>query len=361
MQTKIREIASHFDVYGNYLWAETRKNGHINDTCLGVFNQAGIQVRYIFQRINHHVFRKPEELMSNVSRVIEHISGKLHGMNDASRRVMTIVPTRDGQYFYKTPDGNYWRCYLYIERARTYDVMECTEHAYQAAHAFGTFQQQLSDIQGERLFDTIPDFHNTPSRLNVFDEILEKDPRNRAASVKKEIGFIEEFRGKCSIITDLLASGGIPERICHNDTKLNNVMLDDETGEAICVIDLDTVMPGSGLYDFGDLVRSSVSPAAEDEPDLARVFCRLDIYEALTRGFLDGCSGCLTEKEIELMPFAAELITFETGLRFLTDYIDGDHYFKIHKPEHNLDRCRTQFKLVTDLIEKEETLSQISR
>ena len=361
MQAKIREIASHFDVYGNYLWAETRKTGHINDTCLGVFNQAGIQVRYIFQRINHHVFKKPEELMSNVSRVIKHISGKLQGMNDASRRVMTLVPTIDGQLFHRTPDGNYWRCYLYIERARTYDVMERTEHAYQAACAFGTFQQQLSDIQGERLYDTIPDFHNTPSRLKAFDEILSKDPRNRAASVKKEIAFIEEFRSKCSIITDLLENGGVPERICHNDTKLNNVMLDDETGEAVCVIDLDTVMPGSGLYDFGDLVRSSVSPAAEDEPDLARVFCRLDIYEALTRGFLDGCNGCLTSKEIELMPFAAQLITFETGLRFLTDYIDGDHYFKIHRPEHNLDRCRTQFKLVTDLIEKEETLSQITR
>ena len=361
MQAKLREIASHFDIYGNYLWAETRKTGHINDTCFGVFNQAGIQVRYIFQRINHNVFRKPEELMSNVSRVIQHIRGKLRGQNDASRRVMTLVPTFDGKFFHKTEDGNYWRCYLFIERARTYDVMECTEHAYQAANAFGTFQQQLSDMQGERLFDTIPNFHNTPSRLVTFYETLQKDPRNRAASVKEEIEFIEKFQDKCSIITDLLASGGIPERVCHNDTKLNNVMLDDETGEAICVIDLDTVMPGSGLYDFGDLVRSSVSPAPEDEPDLARVYCRLDIYEALTRGFLDGCEGCLTPKEIELMPFAAQLITFENGMRFLTDYIDGDNYFKIHKPEHNLDRCRTQFKLVRDLMEKEDTLAQMSR
>ena len=360
MQAKIREIASHFDVYGNYLWAETKKTGHINDTCLGVFNQAGIQVRYIFQRINHHVFRNPEELMVNISRVIRHISEKLKGMNDASRRVMTIVPTIDGKMFYKSPEGNYWRCYLYIERARTYDVMEIPEHAYQAALAFGTFQQQLADIQGERLYDTIPNFHNTPSRLKTFDETLKQDPRNRAASVKEEIKFIEGFRDKCSTITDLLANGGIPERICHNDTKLNNVMLDDETGEAICVIDLDTVMPGSGLYDFGDLVRSSVSQAPEDEPDLARVFCRLDIYEALARGFLDGCKGCLTEKEIELMPFSAQLITFETGLRFLTDYIDGDNYFKIQRPEHNLDRCRTQFKLVTDLMEKEDLLAQMS-
>ena len=360
MQAKIREIVSHFDVYGNYLWAETRKTGHINDTCLGVFNQAGIQVRYIFQRINHHVFKNPEELMSNVSRVIQHISGKLKGMNDASRRVMTLVPTLDGKLFYKTPDGNYWRCYLYIERARTYDVMECTEHAYQASLAFGMFQHQLADIQGDRLYDTIPDFHNTPARLKTFDEILAKDPLNRAASVKEEIKFIQDFRDKCSVITDALADGSIPERICHNDTKLNNVMLDDETGEAVCVIDLDTVMPGSGLYDFGDLVRSSVSPAAEDEQDLSQVFCRLNIYEALTRGFLDGCCGCLTKKEVDLMPFAAQLITFETGLRFLTDFIDGDHYFKIHKPEHNLDRCRTQFKLVTDLIEKEDTLAKMS-
>ncbi len=346
MQFNVREIASNFDIWGDFLWYERYGSGHINDTFLIVFNQAGFQVRYILQRINTSIFQNPVGLMDNISRVLKHSKKKLLGQRDASRRSLTLVNTCEGKHYYTDSDGNCWRVYLFIERARTYDVLESPLFAYQAAKAFGSFQKLLADIPGDRLFEVIPNFHNTPSRLADFDKALAEDKFGRAESAKAEIEFVQNNRQMAAVITDLLANGGIPERITHNDTKINNVMLDDETGEGICVIDLDTVMPGASLYDFGDLVRTSTSPAAEDEQDLGKVYARMEMFEALAKGFLEGAGGCLTEKEIELMPFSGELITFEIGIRFLTDYLAGDTYFKTHREGHNLDRCRTQFKLV---------------
>jgi len=360
MNDKIKAIASNFDICGDFIWCERYGSGHINDTYLTVFNQAGFQVKYIVQKINTNIFKDPVALMDNVSRVLIHSKAKLKGRKDATRRTLTLIMTRkDNKPYYIDADGQYWRAYLFIDHARTYDVLESPEFAYQAAKAFGSFQKLLADIPGDRLHETIPNFHNTPSRIADFDKALAADVCGRAASAKAEIDFLQAHRGMASKLLDLVAKGEIPERITHNDTKINNVMLDDESGEGICVIDLDTIMPGVSLYDFGDLVRTSTSPAAEDEKDLSKVFARMEMFEALARGFLEGAGGCLTKAEIENMPFSGELITFETGVRFLTDYLDGDHYFKVKREGHNLDRCRTQFKLVQSLMAQEDKMKEI--
>ena len=354
-------MAANFDIWGDFLWYERYGSGHINDTYLIVFNQAGYQVRYILQRINTSIFKNPDQLMENIARVLDHSKKKLAGRKDATRRSLTLIGTSSGKPYYIDSDGSAWRAYLFIERARTYDVLENADFAYQAAKAFGGFQRLLADLPGERLYEVIPNFHNTPSRLADFDKALAEDKLGRAASAKAEIDFVQNHRSMAPVFVDLLAKGEIPERVTHNDTKINNVMLDDETGEGICVIDLDTVMPGVSLYDFGDLVRTSTSPAAEDEKDLTKVYARMEMFEALARGFLEGANGFLTPKEIELMPFSGELITFEIGIRFLTDYLQGDTYFKTHRPGHNLDRCRTQFKLVQSLIEHEPEMNEIMK
>lgn len=352
-------IANSFGIYGDFLGVEPYGSGHINDTFLGRFNQSGEVVRYIFQRINTHIFRKPEELMENISRCLTHIKGKLQGRRDASRRALTLVPDISGKTHHVTANGDYWRCYLFIERARTYDVLEGPAQAYAASKAFGAFQMMLADLGGKRLHETIPNFHNTPWRLEAFDAALKADIKGRASHAKAEIDFVQRHRHIAPVLLDLLKKGEIPERITHNDTKINNVMLDDENGEGVCVIDLDTIMPGLSAYDFGDLVRTSVSPAAEDEKDLSKVACRMDVFEALAKGFMEGYNGNLKKKEIELLPFAGELITFNIGVRFITDYLDGDKYFKTHREGHNLDRCRTQLRLVSIIEENTDKLNKI--
>lgn len=359
MQHNVREIASHFDIWGDFLWYERYGSGHINDTYLIVFNQAGYQVRYILQRINTSIFKKPEELMENIARVLDYCKRQLAGRKDATRRSLTLLGTTDNKTYYTDAEGNAWRAYLFIERARTYDVLESPRFAYEAAKAFGSFQRLLAGLPGERLHEVIPNFHNTPSRLADFDKALAEDKLGRSASAKAEIEFVQKHRDMAGVFVDLLEKGEIPERVTHNDTKINNVMLDDETGEGVCVIDLDTIMPGVSLYDFGDLVRTSVSPAAEDERDLSKVQARMEMFEALAKGFIEGFGGCLTPKEIELMPFSGELITFEIGIRFLTDYLQGDTYFKTHREGHNLDRCRTQFTLVQRLMDHEDEMKKI--
>ncbi len=352
IKERFQKIVSAFDIYGDFLGGEPYGSGHINDTFLGRFNQAGETVRYIFQRINVNVFKRPVELMDNISRCLAHAHAKRRGSRDASRRALTLVPTTGGRPYHISGNGDYWRCYLFIERARTYDVLESPEQAFAAAKAFGAFQMTLSDLPGERLHETIPDFHNTPKRLLNFDAALAKDAFGRAASAKDEIAFVMRHRALAPTLLDAFEKGEIPERTTHNDTKINNVMLDDESGEGVCVIDLDTVMPGLSLYDFGDLVRTSVSPAAEDERDLSKVAFRSDVYDALAKGFVEGFEGKLVRRELELMPAAGAVITFEIGLRFLTDFLSGDVYFKTSRDAHNLDRCRTQFRLV-ELLEGE--------
>ena len=346
-----RAVARHFALLGDYVSAPPYGSGHINDTFALEMDQGGKSVRYVLQRINHNIFRNPDGLMRNVERVCRHTQAKLAqaGRADASRRALTLVPTRDGRGWYVDPHGNHWRCYVFVERATGHDVIRNADQAFQAAKAFGAFQALLADLPGDRLIETIPNFHHTPSRYAAFAAALAKDAHGRAKEAAPEIAFAQARAHEVGTIVEAMARGEIPERVTHNDTKLNNVLLDNESQEGICVIDLDTVMPGSALYDFGDLVRTSTSPAAEDETDLSKGTMQLPMFEALVQGYLASAGGFLTPRERELLPFAGKLITFEIGLRFLTDWLEGDTYFKIKRPTHNLDRCRTQFKLVESI------------
>jgi hypothetical protein len=345
-------------MYGEYLGAEPYGTGHINDSYRARFNQGGVAVSYLLQRINHLIFKNPPALMENVRRVTEHIRGKLRFPGDVTRRVLTIIPTRDGQLLHRDEAGNYWRTYIFIENARTFDAVETAAQAFQAAKEFGEFQKLLSDLPAPRLNDTIPDFHNTPKRFAGFEKAIQSDAVNRAAACKAEIEFALRRKPLASVLLDLNVKGEIPERTTHNDTKFNNVMLDKDTNEGLCVIDLDTVMPGLALYDFGDMVRTTTSPAVEDERDLAKVQIQMPLYEGLVRGYLSSAGEFLTPAEKSHLAFGGKLITFEQGIRFLADHLAGDTYYKIHRENHNLDRCRTQFKLVEEIERHEEAMNK---
>ena len=346
-----RAVAAQFAVLGDYVRAEVYGSGHINDTFCLEMSQGGRPMRYVLQRINHNIFKNPDGLMANVERVCAHAQAKLRAANapDGSRRALTLVPTRSGKGWLTDEAGNRWRCYVFVEGATGHDIIRNADQAFQAAKAFGAFQALVADLPGGRLVETIPDFHHTPKRLARFEQALKADAHGRAKGVAREVDFVLARAREASLIVDAIARGEIPERVTHNDTKLNNVLLDNETQEGICVIDLDTVMPGSALYDFGDLVRTSTSPAAEDETDLSKVNLQLPMYEALVGGYLQTARAFLTPRERELLPFGGKLMTFEVGLRFLTDWLEGDVYFKVKRPGHNLDRCRNQFKLVESI------------
>jgi Ser/Thr protein kinase RdoA (MazF antagonist) len=347
-----------FPIYGDFISAAPYGSGHINDTYAVAFNQAGASLRYIFQRINHEIFKDPAALMENIKRVTSHQASKLVGRSDSSRRTLTVVETRAGLPYHLDEGGNYWRVYPMIEGAQSHDVLETPTQAFNAAKAFGGFQKLLVDLPGGRLQETIPHFHDTPKRLDAFKEALMRDSANRALDAKPEIDFVLARVPMASRLLDLHAAGKIPERVTHNDTKLNNVLIDEVTNEGLCVIDLDTVMPGLALYDFGDMVRTGTSPASEDERDLSKVRARLDMFTALLEGYLSEAAVFLNDTEKELLPFSGMLITFEIGIRFLTDFLSGDVYFKTSRPGHNLDRCRTQFKLVESLESQEEALNR---
>ncbi len=341
---EMRAVASHFLLHGNLLDAQRYGNGHINDTFVVNFDQAGTPVRYIFQRINHRIFKNVPQLMENIGRVTAHVAGK--ATEGDNRRALILVTTRTGEPFHQTPSGEYWRVYLFVEHARTYDAVENPQQAYEAARAFGLFQQSLADLPGNRLHETIPHFHDTPTRFEALRKAAEADVAGRKKEVLPELKFAFEREGETSRLLDLVRSGHIPERVTHNDTKLNNVMLDDATGEGICVIDLDTVMPGLSLYDFGDLVRFATNTAAEDEADLTKIDVSLPVFEAIVQGYIAGAGDILTPSEWENLVFAGKLMTYEVGIRFLTDYLQGDIYFKTKRPGHNLDRARNQLHLV---------------
>jgi hypothetical protein len=309
----------------------------------------------MLQRINHNIFKDPVALMENIQRVTSHLASKIASEPNGQRLVLTLIPARDGLAWHRDDDGNYWRAYRFIENARSYDAVESTEQAFQAAKAFGRFQQLLVDLPTPRLHDTIADFHHTPKRFRALEQAIASDAANRAILVKPEI----EFAFAHQSITSVLLEANLPERVTHNDTKFNNVMLDDATGEGICVIDLDTVMPGLALYDFGDMVRTTTSPANEDEQDLSRVTMQFPMFEALVRGYLISAGGFLTEGEKQHLVFSSKLITFEQGIRFLTDYLAGDAYYKVHRDGHNLDRCQTQFKLVDSIERQEERMDRL--
>jgi len=356
----IEEISNEFAIAGEFVSGEEIYSGHINSTYMVTFTRPdGEENRYILQRINANVFKDPHAVMRNVETVTRHINWKvLRVKRDMGGQTLNLYPARGGRFYASGEGGGIWRCYNFIEGCRTYDIVENAGQAYQAAQAFGSFQDLVSDIPVEDIEETIPDFHNTPKRYDRLMEVVAQDPLGRLASAQKEIDFIKSHEGIVSKLIDLRDAGLIPERITHNDTKINNVMIDTETEEAVCVIDLDTVMPGLALYDFGDMVRTAVSPAAEDEQDLSKVAVRMPIFEALAEGYLNACE-CLCDTEIENLPFSGKLISLEIGIRFLTDYLEGDVYFKTHRDGHNLDRARTQLQLVKMLEDCEPEMEAI--
>lgn len=361
MKHDIAAIAKNFDMRADFISAKPYGSGHINDTYAATYSQAGTKIRYIHQRINHLIFKDPLLLMENIERVTAHIKNKLiaAGADDINRRTLTLVPSLDGKSCYIDPEGNYWRTYFFVENAQTYDEITKANQAYQAAKAFGEFQKQLADLPGKRLHDTIPGFHNTRQRFNNLIKAIEADTHNRAASVKANIEFAMQRETMVDVLLDLHAKGEIPEIITHSDTKLNNVMLDNKTSEGICVIDLDTVMPGLSLYDFGDMARTAMRPTPEDETDLTKVVAQIDMFKALSEGYLSSASEMLTQVEKDHLAFSAQLITFEIGLRFLTDYLEGDVYFKTHREGHNIDRCRVQFKMAESLESISDEMNKI--
>ncbi len=354
-------ISEKFATNGKAEHVEPHGNGHINDTFLLICRlESGETCRYILQRMNHEVFKDPAGLMENITGVTAFLQKKIveHG-GDPARESLNVIPLKEGGSYWKEEDGTFWRMYRFVEDADSFDLVERPEDFYESAVAFGNFQKLLAEYPAESLHETIPNFHNTVDRLNNFKKAVEADVMKRAGEVAEEIKFVLAREEDCYVLCDLLASGEIPLRVTHNDTKLNNIMLDHKTRKGICVIDLDTVMPGSALYDYGDSIRFGANTGAEDEKDLSKISCDLELFALYTKGFIEGCGGSLTVKEIRLLPMGAKLMTLECGMRFLTDYLEGDHYFKIHRPEHNLDRCRTQFAMVKDMEEKWDQMQEI--
>lgn len=355
-----KEVIENFQFEGEYTEGIPYGSGHINDTFRVTFQHKGETKRYILQRMNNQIFLNPEELMENVVGVTSWLRKKIvENGGEPERETLNLVPAKDGKAFYKDSEGEYWRVYLFIEGAKTYDLVENQEDFYQSAVAFGRFQGLLADYPAETLHETIQDFHNTVKRLDTFKKAVEADGCGRAAQVQEEIQFVLDREALAHKLCDMQAEGKLPLRVTHNDTKLNNIMIDDETRKAICVIDLDTVMPGLSVNDFGDSIRFGASTGAEDEPDLSKVSCSMELFELYTKGFVEGCKGSLTEEELDMLPVGAMTMTYECGMRFLTDYLEGDHYFKIHREGDNLDRCRTQFKLVKDMEEKWNQMNEI--
>jgi len=359
-QDYLKSICAAFSVQGQLVSCDAYGNGHINDTWRIACSVDGKLCSYVLQRVNHAIFKDVPALMENVMRVCQHMAGLEleNGSVDGLKKSLVLVLTKTGSPYYKTADGNFWRIYDFVENTLSVDILENETQAFQAAKSFGAFQRCLADLPGPRLNETIPNFHNTISRFAAFKAIVASDPAKRVASASSEIDFVCARENLSSSLLDLLKAGAIPERITHNDTKINNVLLDPKTGHGICVIDLDTVMPGLALYDFGDMVRSASNAAAEDETNLDLVHCRLSIFEALVRGYLEGTGPMLNKAEKLNLPLAAQVITYEIGMRFLTDYLNGDQYFKIKRPQHNLDRARNQFALVRSMEKQALSMNQ---
>ena len=376
------EIFKRFAIYGDLVSFKSFGGGHINGTYLSVWNQAGTQVRYTHQRINKNVFTNPAAVVENIQRITEHIAAKLTaeaepaaianqgaaaGASTApcaatqptpqpgtaavpvSRQVLTLIPAKDGRFFYLDPAGEYWRTYLFIEDAVTYERMESSALARKAGAAIGAFQRQLSDYRGPALHETIPDFHNMHSRYDQLDHAVAHDVAGRLAEVRAELTFLEANRARGMILSDGLARGTLPRGITHNDTKLNNILFDAATGNALCIIDLDTVMPGTVLFDTGDLIRTAANTACEDEPDLSKVRFDTSLFAALIDGYLSTASSFLTPAEKSLIAESGRVLTQIMAVRFLTDYLNGDRYYKISRPTHNLDRARSQIALIRSM------------
>jgi len=361
MTEYLQNIASQFINTDMCVNIEPYGEGHINDTYAVTFRKSdGAVYRTILQRINHTVFTDPAAHMRNIYSVTEFLKAKIalaHG--DILRETMTVIPTKLGEIFYLDSKGQYWRMYIFIENATSYQSCRNEQDFYSCGFAFGNFQRLLSDYPSGELTESIPDFHNTVKRFATLQEAIQQDRVGRVALVQPEIEFAKKREKDSSELVDLLLTGKIPYRVTHNDTKLNNIMIDDTSGEAVCVIDLDTVMQGAACYDFGDSIRFGASTASEDETDLSKVSLDIHLFELFTKGYMKVAKEFLTETEIYSLAVGAKIMTFECGIRFLTDYLNGDTYFKIHREHQNLDRCHTQFKLVADMEQKMQQMKDI--
>ncbi len=351
MNSEILAPAFEFQLDGRPVTCERYGCGHINVTYLLVTDTGH---RYILQKINSHIFKDVQGLMGNIQAVTSY----LHSRVSDPRETMTVIPTLEGGSYYFDGQEGYYRVYDFVEGSLCLQAAETVEDFYQSAVGFGRFQQMLADFPARELCEVIPNFHNTIDRYRIFHEVLDRYPMGRAKDVQPEIDFVLAREQEAGTLHRMRETGELPLRVTHNDTKLNNVLLDEKTRKALCVIDLDTVMPGLSLYDFGDSIRFGAATAAEDEKDLSKMEMSLDLFRTYTRGFLGACPG-LTHKEVELLPMGAKTMTLECGLRFLTDYLDGDHYFAVHREGHNLDRARTQFKLVADMESKWDRMAKI--
>ena len=335
-------------------------SGHINDTFRLEVKEDGQEKLYILQRMNKDIFKNQKELMENILQVTSFLTDKIKAQGgDPNRETLQVIPTKEGKSYLIEANGDGWRVYPFITDSLSFDKADTPEAMKKSGYAFGNFQYLLSDFPAEKLHETIPDFHNTAKRFETFQKAVAADVCGRAASVKEEIQFVLDHEAFAHTLCDLEAAGKIPTRVTHNDTKLNNILIDNATGKGICVIDLDTVMPGLAVNDFGDSIRFGASTGAEDEPDLSKIWCDLELYELYVKGFIEGCGGALTDIELDNLPTGAMMMTFECGMRFLTDYLEGDHYFKTARENHNLERARTQFKLVKDMEQKWDIMQEI--
>ena len=357
----LKEVIDQFDFVGEVIQIRPYGSGHINDTYLVEFKikHMGV-VPIILQRMNINIFKNPVQLMENILNVTTFLRKKIiqYG-GDPERETLTVILNKNGKPYCQDSEGHYWRGYHFIAGATSYDEVKTDEDFYQSGLAFGKFQSLLSDFPAHTLYETIPDFHNTRARLEVFKKAVEEDIMNRAQDVQKEIQFILQREELANQLVSMQENQELPLRVTHNDTKLNNILIDDKTHQGLCIVDLDTVMPGLAVNDFGDSIRFGASTALEDEKDLSKVHCDMHLYEVYTKGFIQGCQGQLTLAEMKALPLGAKVMTFECGIRFLTDYLQGDTYFKIQYPSQNLDRCRTQLKLVEDMEKKWEEMNCI--
>ena len=347
---ELKSVLDNFDINGELILAEPYGEGHINRTYVAVYNDNGERKRYILQKINSTLFNPVEKLMQNIVAVTEFNRAKIikRGGNP-DRESLTVIKTKNGNWFYKRDENSYYRVYIFIENTVAYQIVSKPSDFYYSAVAFGNFNNLLAEFDASKLYEILPNFHNTKVRYENFKKAVKEDKMGRVSECKEEIDFITSREKYYGVIVDMLASGEMPLKVTHNDTKLNNVLLDDKTGEPVAVIDLDTIMPGSIVYDFGDSIRFGCNPAPEDERDLSKVNFRFDLYKTYLDGFLTTIGDRITTVEKENLAMGAILMTIECGMRFLTDYLEGDTYFRTHREGQNLDRTRTQLKLVADM------------
>lgn len=361
MAYDLSSISEEFQIGGDFIRGEPYGTGHIHETFAVYVSTETEMRRYLLQKINQQVFVKPVQVMENIDRVTRHLRSKLEkrGVPDIERAVLTPIETRQGKLLCQDEAGEYWRMYVFIEGAKTYDTPKNLDQVFEAARAYGDFQLLLRDLPGPKLHETIPAFCNGPKRFTDFQLALQQDACDRSKEAKREIAYLEKEAATFDLIPKLVGTKEIPLCTTHNDTKINNVLLDDRDGKAVCVVDLDTVMESYSLYDFGDLVRSSLGGISEDSTHLSKLVLELPKFEAITKGYLSSIGAFLNPVERKHLVHAAKVVTLMIGTRFLTDFLEGDRYFKVSRPGQNLDRCRRQFKLVDAMKKKERELGRL--